>query len=202
MRIFRTLLASALLILVAGALLVGVTVGPVVATPVATNEELYQLYGRVFPDPHGCLDGAPASSPWAKGDVCAGQFVQWDEAVSGLRFLDERFPRYLQVLNLRTMFGDHPAFQGQEFQSAGLPRPDLSRDRRDLYVIKVTDRQSPVPEPDRRHFAYSLSIHGIERAGLEGGIRAIEDLVTWAACEADSSAAPACAEEGPPPARC
>jgi hypothetical protein len=201
MRVFRTLLVPALLLFVSGTFLVGIAVGPVVATPVATSEELYQLYGRVFPDPHGCLDGAPASSPWAKGDVCAGQFVQWDEAVSGLRFLDERFPRYLQVLNLRTMFGDHPAFQGEEFQSAGLPRPDLSRDRRDLYVIKVTDRQSPVPEHDRRHFAYSLSIHGIERAGLEGGIRAIEDLVTWAACEADSSAAPACADEGPFPKR-
>jgi hypothetical protein len=38
MRVFRTVVSSALLILVSGALLVGVTVGPVVATPVATNE--------------------------------------------------------------------------------------------------------------------------------------------------------------------
>jgi hypothetical protein len=198
----RRRVATLLAILaLAATFLVGTSASPVVATPVATNEELYQLYGRAFPDPHGCLDGAPGTSPWAKGDVCAEQFVQWDEAVQGLTFLESRFPRYLQVLNLRTMFGDNPAFQNQEFQSAGLPQLDLSRLKRDLYVVKVTDRQSPVPETDRRHFAYSLSIHGIERAGLEGGIRAIEDLVTWGACEADPAAAPACADEGPFPKR-
>ncbi|HEX2025842.1 MAG TPA: M14 family zinc carboxypeptidase, partial [Actinomycetota bacterium] len=201
MRLVRHTLAPALVFLFVATFVVGISASPVVATPVATNEELYQLYGRVFPDPHGCLDGAPGTSPWAKGDVCAGQFVQWEEALGGLRFLEERFPRYLQVLNLRTMFGDHPAFAGQEFQSAGLPKPDLTRDRRDLYIVKVTDRSSPIPEPDRRHFAYSLSIHGIERAGLEGGIRAIEDLVTWAACEADGTTAPACSTEGPFPKR-
>ncbi|MGH3734837.1 MAG: M14 family zinc carboxypeptidase [Micromonosporaceae bacterium] len=174
---------------------------PAAATPVASDEQTYRLFGRAFPDPHGCLEGPPAASPWAKGNVCATQFAQWDETISGLKFLEQRFPRYLQVLNLRTMFGDHPAFAGQEFQSAGLPGPSLERDKRDLYVIKVTDRASPVPEKDRRHFAYALSIHGIERAGLEGGVRAAEDLVTWAACEADHGAAPTCAAEGPFPKR-
>ncbi|MGH2663366.1 MAG: M14 family zinc carboxypeptidase [Actinomycetota bacterium] len=197
----RQVLLLTALSLVASGLMVGVAAPPVVATPVATNDELYGLYGRVFPDPHGCLRGAPATSPWAKGEVCAGQYVQWDEAVSGLQFLESKFGRYLQVINLRTMLGDHPAFANRDFQSAGLPQPDLSRDRRDLYVIKVTDRQSPVPEAERKHFAYSLSIHGIERAGLEGGIRAIEDLVTWAACEEDPAAAPGCAAEGPFPKR-
>jgi hypothetical protein len=200
MRRRRRLILPALFLFVASWMF-GITASPVVATPVATNDALYQLYGRVFPDPHGCLDGAPTTSPWAKGNVCAGQYVQWEEALGGLKFLEDRFPRYLQVLNLRTMFGDHPAFQTQEFRSAGLPRADLTRDRRDLYVIKVTDRGSPIPEADRRHFAYSLSIHGIERAGLEGGIRAIEDLVTWAACEEDAQSAPACAAEGPFPKR-
>ena len=66
-------------------------------------------------------------------------------------------------------------------QSAGLTNPDLTRDRKHLYVFVVTDRESKVPLADRKRFAYSLSIHGIERAGLEGGVRAAEDLVTWAA---------------------
>ncbi len=197
----RQVLLLVTLSLVASGLIVGAAAPPVVATPVAANDELYELYGRVFPDPHGCMSGGPGTSPWAKGEVCAGQYVQWNEAVSGLQFLESKFGRYLQVINLRTMLGDHPAFANREFQSAGLPQPDLSRDRRDLYVIKVTDRESPVPEADRKHFAYSLSIHGIERAGLEGGIRAIEDLVTWAACEEDPEAAPACASEGPFPKR-
>ncbi len=186
--------------LAAGVMVLGTTQTSI-AVPVATDENTYQFFGRVFPDPHGCVKGAPGKSPWAKGEVCAAQFLQWQETLDGLAFLEERFPRYLQVLNLRTMFGDHPAFADLDLRSAGLPREDLSRDKRDLYVIKVTDRQSPIAERDRKHFAYSLSIHGIERAGLEGGIRAIEDLVTWAACEQSAEAAPACASEGTFPKR-
>jgi hypothetical protein len=172
---------------------------PGAASPVAEDEATYQQFGRVFPDPHGCLDGAPGTSPWAKGDVCAVQFIQYAEAIDGLKFLEQRFPRYLRLFNLRTQFGDQ--FPAEEMRSAGLPRLDLSRLRSDLHVVKVTDARSPVPEADRKHFAYALSIHGIERAGVEGGIRAAEDLVSWAACEADPGAAPACAEEGPFPKR-
>ncbi|HVM40569.1 MAG TPA: M14 family zinc carboxypeptidase, partial [Acidimicrobiia bacterium] len=187
-------------VLVAG-LLAAPPQGPPVAqaTPVATEGATYEAFGRVFPDPHGCVRGAPNKSPWAKGRVCAVQFLQWGQALDGLAFLEERFPRYLQVINLATMLDDHPEFAGEDLQSAGLPREDLTRMRRDLHVVKVTNRQSPIAEPDREHFAYALSIHGIERAGLEGGLRAVEDLVTWAACEDDPAAAPACAEEGPFP---
>lgn len=166
------------------------------ATPVATTEETYQHFKRVFPDPQGCLDGEAGTSPWAKGDVCAAQFIQYQEALDGLKFLENRFPRYLRLFNLREQFGDQ--FR-EEMRSAGLPQEDLSRLRSDLRVVKVTDSESPVPEPDRKHFAYVLSIHGIEKAGLEGGIRAAEELVTWASCEQDAESAPACAEEGPFP---
>jgi hypothetical protein len=154
------------------------------ATPVADRDELLALYGRVFPDPHGCTPpGTPGTSPHANGNVCAKQFVQWDEAIGGLALLQQLYPRYVEVINLRTQYGDHPAFRGEGFRTAGIPTEDLGRQQRDLYVVKVTDRASPVPEADREHFVYSLSIHGIERAGLEGGIRAVEDLATWAACE-------------------
>jgi hypothetical protein len=191
-----TLVAACLLLAVT---FVSATSGLSIATPAAGDETQYQLMGRVFPDPHGCVKGLPGKSPWAKGQVCASQFIQWDEAIGGLKFLEQRFPRYLQVINLRTQYGDHPALSDEELQSAGLPREDLTRDKRDLYAIKVTDRNSSVPEAERKHFAYSLSIHGIERAGIEGGIRAVEDLVTWAACEQNAQAAPACASEGPFP---
>src|SRR5262245_6304878 len=69
-----------------------------VPNPIATNAATYQLYGRVFPDPQGCLsrdtDGddvkdvvAPAASPWAKGNVCTVQFLQYQEFVDGMKFL-------------------------------------------------------------------------------------------------------------------
>lgn len=171
------------------------------ATPAATSEAEYSLYGRAFPDPHGCLTGVPATSPWAKGSACAIQYVQWDEAIGGLEFLEERFDRYVDVLSGEELREVAATLTDEELESAGLPREDLSRARRDLYVVKVTDAESDVPEPSRRHFAYSLSIHGIERAGLEGGVRAVEDLATWAACEEDAGAAPACEAEGPFPKR-
>ena len=89
----------------------------------------YTVFGRAFPDPHGCVKGAPATSPWAKGNACAIQFAQWQETLDGLAFLEGRFGRYMQVLNLCTQFGDLPEFAGLDFQSAGLPQVDLSRDR-------------------------------------------------------------------------
>lgn len=174
---------------------------PALATPVATDDAAYQAFGRAFPDPHGCVAGAPATSPWAKGNVCAVQYLQWNEAIDGLEFLEQRHGRFVEVVGGEELREVAPELTDEELRSAGLPRADLTRAKRDLFVIKVTDRESPVPEPAREHFAYALSIHGIERAGVEGGIRAIEDLATWAACEEDSGAAPACASEGPFPKR-
>ena len=50
--------------------------------------------------------------------------------------------------------------------------------RRAIRVIPVTDES--VPDSAKQRVALSLSIHGIERAGVEGGVRTIEDLVTAA----------------------
>jgi hypothetical protein len=209
-----TLLAS--LSLLSGSMVLGslpTAVG--VPNPVATDEATYQAFGRVFPDPHGCQaylasdadgdgvkDTPPGVSPWAKGRVCADQFLSYEEVLEGTSFLANRFPDFLKVIRL------DQAFDNPNYMSAGIPRTAafddgklqvLERDRRPLYMFKVTDRTSTVPESDRLHFAYSLSIHGIERAGVEGGVRAMEDLVTWAACEEDPASSPACAAEGPFP---
>ena len=175
--------------------------------PVATNDATYMVFGRAFPDPQGCgvspIDEVPAISPWAKGNVCSTQFLTYDEVLAGTQFLQSKHERYLQIIRLDQAYDD------PEMKSAGIPKnvvidedgnpQAIGRDRRPLYLFKVTDSQSPIPEKDRKHFAISMSIHGIERAGLEGGIRAMEDLVTWAHCEADPASAPACATEGPFP---
>jgi hypothetical protein len=184
--------------------------------PVATTDAEHLAFGRVFPDPQGCLAfGVPDSdgdgvkdtpqgvSPFAKGQVCTEQFLGYDEVIAGSQFLERTYPRFMSVIRL------DQAYDNPNYRSAGIPTTFgfnddgnlqiLDRDRRPLYMFKVTDRQSPIPERDRLHFAYSLSIHGIERAGLEGGIRAMEDLITWAACETDPGAAPACPFEGPFP---
>ena len=136
----------------------------VAATPVADSDALYELYGRVFPDPHGCVRGQPAKSPFAKGSVCATQFIQYPELQSGLQFLQSKFQEFMDVYQV-------------EGESAGLPTTSRERRTSKLYAVRVTDESVTGP---KKKFGFSLSIHGIERAGAEGGTRAIEDLVTWA----------------------
>ena len=105
--------------------------------------------------------------------------------------------RYLEVWPLDGQLGDgsgsglgSDAFPGnnlgklefspkKEYQSAGLPTTTLERKHADLMVVRVTDES--VPDKGKKRYALSLSIHGIERAGVEGGTRAMEDLVT--ACD-------------------
>jgi hypothetical protein len=147
-----------------------VLAGPVMraaATPVADSDALYSTYGRVFPDPHGCIKGTAAASPYAKGNVCAAQFLQYRELISGLRYLDTKFPTFMEVFKVPGM-------------SAGIPTTTIDRQPQELYAVRVTDERVT---GTKKKFAFSLSIHGIERAGVEGGTRAIEDLVTWAASE-------------------
>jgi hypothetical protein len=54
---------------------------------------------------------------------------------------------------------------------------------RDLWVVRVTDES--VPDDAKRHVVTSLSIHGNESAGREGGIRYLEDVVRWRAQDPD-----------------
>ncbi|MBW3665556.1 MAG: hypothetical protein KY469_20870 [Actinobacteria bacterium] len=171
---------------------------PGAATAVATDPATYAQYGRVFPDPLACLRGDPGSSPWAKGDVCATGWLGWDETIAGLRFLESQHPRYLDVLNLREQLSHLPALLGEDLQSAGFLRENLERVRSDLHVVKVTDEASAIPEADREHFLVFLSLHGEEPFGREAGVRIVEDLVTWSACE-DGGSAPACGTDGPFP---
>jgi hypothetical protein len=207
-RTSRLLRSMAALVVVGLLPLVGVLPSgaqPPGPNPVATDERTYQLFGRVWSDPHGCLVAPgrpvpPGTSPWAKGSACMPDYLTYQEAVDGARFLASRFPDLVSVVRLDEAYGD-PAMR-----SLGVPRTAsadgaFTRDRKPLYLLKVTDRTSQVPEADREHFAYSLSIHGLERGGAEGGLRAMEDLVTWAACERPTYAAstPACTTEGPFP---
>ena len=191
-------LTASLLALCAAALLAT----PAVATPVATSDGEYGVYGRIFPDPMGGCGpaGIQPCSPYAQGNVPATQFIGLQEFIDGMEFMNSKpeWQRYLDVWPLDGRKdennGDAPpaatpaeAFPGnnlpgfeftpkQEFKSVGLPTTSGDRQRSDLYVVRVTDET--VPDAQKQKYALSLSIHGIERAGAEGGTRAIEDLVT------------------------
>jgi zinc carboxypeptidase len=169
---------------------------PALATPVATNDGGYAALGRVFPDPlAGCQQaGSDPCSPNAQGNIAATQFIGIDEFVDAIRYMNSKpeWNKYMEILALDGKLGDGSGKAAKDidpnntnpleftpdpkYVSAGIPTTDVGRKKSDLMVVRVTDES--VPDEGKKRYALSLSIHGIERAGAEGGIRAMEDLVT------------------------
>ena len=163
------------------------------AAPVATDDGTYTALGRVFPDPlAACSNSGGACSPYAQGNAPATSFIGIEEFVSAIKYMNTKWPGTMEIEALDGKLGDgagngkNPDVPGNNldpeftpdpaFISAGLPTNDLSRKHSDLMVVRVTDES--VPDAGKKRYALSLSIHGIERAGAEGGTRAMEDLVT------------------------
>lgn len=96
-------------------------------------------------------------------------FVQHDngEYLGGIKALAEQFPRFVKVRSFSEL-------RGRETLSAG---------GREMWMIEITDFQAP--EKSKKPVVVSMSAHGPERAGLEGGVRYAEDLVRWAKDEPD-----------------
>ena len=171
------------------------------ATPVATSNRVLHVMGKVFPDPlAGCQRvGSDLCSPNAQGNVPASQFIQYEEFIDGAQVHEpaarvaalhgglaarRQARRRLGQRNRAatrspaTTWASSSSPREAEYQSAGLATTTLDRKHSDLIVVRVTDES--VPDKNKKRYALSLSIHGIERAGVEGGTRAMEDLVTAA----------------------
>ncbi len=99
-------------------------------------------------------------------------FHQFDGPLESLETtlaaIEEVAPRYLEVMTLAEATGD-PAHQ--------------SKGGRPIWVVRVTDEQAP--RAGKAQVAVSLSVHGLEAAGREGGLRYLEDLARWGAGEPD-----------------
>jgi hypothetical protein len=167
---------------------------PATASPVATSEPEYQAYGAVFPDPLAVCQ--QQCDPHSRGRTNATQFIQWQEFNTAITFMNEQddWRRYMEVLPLDGEKGEGSGTKAGDamwpgnnlsklewrpraaYQSAGIPTTAGGRQKSDLIVIRVTDEN--VPDKGKKRYALSLSIHGIERAGAEGGIRAMEEMVT------------------------
>jgi hypothetical protein len=195
-----------------------VLAAPAAATPVASNDGAYTALGRVFPDPlAGCQTaGTSPCSPNAQGNTPATQFIGVDEFVDAIRYMNSKpaWQPFMEILALDGKLGDGAGSSPKdidpgntlgslewdpkpEYVSAGLPTTDLGRRKSDLMAVRVTDER--VPDAGKKRYTLSLSIHGIERAGAEGGIRAMEDLVTAATTGKDKQPiAPAAVKQGAP----
>ena len=91
-------------------------------------------------------------------------FVQHDngEYAAGIEALERDFPRFVKVSTFSEFLG----------------RQSRSFEDRDLWMVEITDFDAP--EQGKIPVLISLSVHGPERAGLEGGVRYMEDLARWA----------------------
>jgi hypothetical protein len=97
----------------------------------------------------------------------SASFIQHDngEYEAGIKALERDYPRFVKVRRL-----DH--YVGHKAESV---------EGRPIWVVEITDFQAP--ETNKLPVVISLSAHGPERAGLEGGARYMEDLARWAADE-------------------
>ncbi|MDX6699403.1 MAG: hypothetical protein QOE65_2800 [Solirubrobacteraceae bacterium] len=194
----RSLVLSCL----AAVLLAAAWTTPAAASPVATSDGSYSVLGRVFPDPLAACGriGTAPCSPNAQGNVHADSFIQYPEFIDALTYMNSQpqWQRYMEVWTLDGKLDAYgssepvntdgtKAFPGntmrhmeftprKEHVSAGVPTTSYGRAKSKLFVVRVTDEN--VPDAGKKRMTISLSIHGIERAGVEGGTRAMEDLVT------------------------
>ena len=105
---------------------------------------------RIFPDP-----------------IIAGDFVQFSEDSispgpkyqSGIQELEDLYPKVIDVDPIGAL--------------VGMPGVKSVGDRK-IHVITVTDES--VDDAGKVDLYISMSIHGLERAGLEGSVRFIEDI--------------------------
>src|ERR671914_1475289 len=97
----------------------------------------------------------------------SASFIQHDngEYLAGIEALERDFPRFVKVSSFSEFFG----------------KETLSAGDREMYIVEITDFEAP--EKKKEAVLASLSVHGTERAGIEGGVRYMEDLARWAADE-------------------
>ncbi len=157
-------------VLVGGLVLSGVALPATTAsaTPVCTDgfnggPPMAECGNRVFPE-------AALAQAYVQYRANA---IGFREYADGLLYLEKLYPRWVDVFTLKEYFKDAKAVTpGPDGKRAG--EAGDTGDGRDIYVIRLTDRNRP--DKDKKRLFFSLSVHGNERGGLEGGLRAVEDL--------------------------
>ena len=141
---------------------------PASATPVCTDgykggPPLAACGGRVFPEAQNSLDYVQMLPDPATG------FAEYRD---GLQYLAKVYPRWVSVTTLRDLYGPKAVSIGPDGKRSTDPAD--TGDGHDIVVVKVTDHQAP--DAGKQTMLFSLSIHGDEKGGIEGGVRAVEDL--------------------------
>ena len=143
-------------------------VAPASATPVCTDgyeggPPLATCGGRIFPE-------AEIARTYVQYLPDPSGFREYQH---GLEFLAETYPRWISIFTLDEHFRNGKARTvGEDGIRPG--EEGDTEDSHDIYGIKITDHR--VPDEGKETLFFSLAVHGNERGGLEGGLRAAEDL--------------------------
>ncbi|MDQ3983414.1 MAG: hypothetical protein M3271_12110, partial [Actinomycetota bacterium] len=133
-----------------------------------------------------CTDGYKGGPPQA---TCGGRifpeaavarsYIQFladptgfREYQHGIEYLAEAYPRWVSVTKLSSIYEDDAVSAGED-DIRSYEKGDTD-DGHEIWVVKITDHR--VPDRGKETLFFSLSVHGNERGGLEGGLRAAEDL--------------------------
>ena len=141
------------------------------ATPVCTDgymggPPLALCGGRIFPE-------AAIARTYVQYTADPTGFKEYEH---GIKYLAMKYPRWVSVFSLRDLYGDDAVSAGPDEVRSYLDND--ANDGRDIWVVKVTDHE--IPDDQKEALFFSLSIHGNERGGLEGGLRTAEDLAIGA----------------------
>src|SRR3954452_877847 len=151
---------------------------PAGATPVCTDgykggPPLPLCGGRIFPESDNAV-GYIQQTPYPSGSPLGP--AGFREYQDGIEVLAQKYPRYVKLTKLSDVYGKDAVSAGDDVKRAGTAGD--TGDGREIPVIKITD--SSVPDTNKKRLFFSLSIHGNERGGLEGGLRTAEDLAMGA----------------------
>ena len=142
---------------------------PALATPVCTDgymggPDRSQCGGRVFPEVENSQDYVQYMPDPVTG---------FREYQHGVEYLAELYPRWISVFTLSDFFEDKDAVSAGIDGFRSYEKGDTG-DGGEILVIKLTDHK--VSDVGKQTLLFSLSVHGDEKGGIEGGVRVVEDL--------------------------
>ncbi|WP_158055300.1 M14 family zinc carboxypeptidase [Halorussus halophilus] len=122
------------------------------------------------------LSHSPGSNPfWRLGQYPNGvfpeprqstDFIDYEQMVDGLNHLESQHPDRLKFYSIGESPGHYNYVTGED-------------DPKDIYVAELTNNvNDDAAFEDKEKVMFSLSLHGLERAGAEAGSRFIEDVLT------------------------
>ncbi len=128
--------------------------------------------GRYFPEASALSVTPDCASTTCHG--VASDYVSFREFEAGVRALAAQYPNYLQVHTVADSYGLCPV------PAPGNPAAECTgaKDHFPIYMLEITNFDSPMPLANRQSMLFMLSIHGVEKGGREGGMRVLEDLVS------------------------